>query len=703
MLTFASLTGCNIKNVDLTLPSTLPELKKKASVQNAVPDVSPEQQKLSSKLLPNLHTKLMQPLTEKAADQLKLPAEEIAINVDALPLNEFIHMALGEIMGLSFEVDAQIASRREPVTLHITQPVKPRRLLDMIEQTLRAYDIFIAWSPQGLRVMPITKAGSTIPLVVSERSKVLLNMGRAMTIIPLRYAEPSEALAFARHFMHLGSTGEAIINPRLNALVVIDMPDRLAAFQRAIELIDTPNFQNKKLLMIRPVYWQASELSKALEELLAAQDIPLAKAETKHGIRIITVEPINALVIASPEPAWVNLINEWVSELDTAEAAGEESNSYVYFVKNASAKGLGEVLTSILGGADTSASSTSLLNKTTQKNPDESAPVSAIAGNRSKLTQIGKNNNATEGAETAVGEGLRVVVDEERNALIFIGTARAYRSAYNLLQQLDKEPRQVLIEATVADITLDDTTKLGVEWQVEHHDSTGNGVLGTLGKAGLGALTGGLGYTFNASDVAAQISALALQKKAKILSSPRLLTKDNEQANIQVGNQIAVVSSNLSNTQSATDNGTNIIQNITYVDTGVILGFTPTILEDGKVELKISQEVSEPGDSTANTPPIFKRKVETVLTASSGETVMIGGLISHNEAVTDTKVPWLGDIPVVGWLFSTLGRQDKTTNMVILITPHIVSNSSEAAYLTKSFQEQMNWNVKEEINTGTAK
>ncbi|KJV07683.1 hypothetical protein VZ94_03115 [Methylocucumis oryzae] len=333
LLTFASLTGCNIKNVDLTLPSTLPEPKKKASVQNKAPDVKLEQQQLSSKLLPNLHTKLMQPLTEKAADQLKLPAEEIAINVDALPLNEFIHMALGEIMGLSFEMDAQVASRREPVTLHITQPVKPRRLLDMIEQTLRAYDIFIAWSPQGLRVMPITKAGSTIPLVVSERSKVLLNMGRAMTIIPLRYAEPSEALSFARHFMHLGSTGEAIVNARLNALVVIDMPDRLAAFQRAIELIDTPNFQNKKLLMIRPVYWQASELTKALEELLTAQDIPLAKGETKHGVRIITVEPINALVIASPEPAWVNLINEWVGELDTAEAAGEESNSYVYFVK----------------------------------------------------------------------------------------------------------------------------------------------------------------------------------------------------------------------------------------------------------------------------------------------------------------------------------------------------------------------------------
>nr|WP_239649592.1 type II and III secretion system protein [Methylocucumis oryzae] len=171
---------------------------------------------------------------------------------------------------------------------------------------------------------------------------------------------------------------------------------------------------------------------------------------------------------------------------------------------------------------------------------------------------------------------------------------------------------------------------------------------------------------------------------------------------MQVGSQVAVITSNLSNTQSANDSGTNLLANFTYVDTGVILGFTPTILEDAKVELKISQEVSEAGTSSNNTPPIFKRKVETVLTANSGETIMIGGLITHNEDVTDTKVPWLGDIPVLGWLFSTLSRSDKSTNMVILITPHIVSNSAEAAYLTKSFQEQMNWNVKDEISKPAA-
>lgn len=684
-----------MKQVNMDLPSVLPEPGKKTATQNVVPEFEPQGQKLTSKVLPGFANKSMQPLTDKTAAQLKLPGEEIAINVDAMPLNNFIHMALGEIMGLSFEMDATISSRKEPVTLHVTQPVKARRLLGMIEQALRAYDIFLAWSPEGLRVLPISKAATTVPLVVSDRGKLLLNMGRAMAIIPLRYAEPGEALAFVRHFLQTGAIGEAVINTRLNALVVIDMPDRIAAFQQAVELIDNPSFANKKLTMIRPVYWQASDMAKALQDLLQAQDIPVAKTEIAHGIRIITIEPINAIVIASAEQSWINLINGWIEELDTAEAAGEESNSYVYFVKNTNAKGLGTVLTSILGGGAAAGDNLALTEKSANKEGGDNAPVSAINTNRSSLTtSAAALKDQAELAESASGNGLRVVVDQERNALIFIGTARAYRSAYNLLQQLDKEPRQILIEATVADITLDDTTKLGVEWQVKHQDSNGTGVLGTLG--GLLQASGGLGYAFASSDINARINALASEGKAKILSSPRLLAKDNEKATIQVGTQIAVISSEITNTQSATTSGNNLARNFTYVDTGVILGFTPTILEDGKVELKISQEVSEAGASLTNTPPIFKRKVETVMTAGSGQTIMIGGLITHNETVTDTKVPLLGDIPWIGYLFSTLSREDRATNMVILITPHIVTSSADAVYLTKGFQDQINWNMESE-------
>lgn len=685
------LASCSMRQVTMDLPATLSEPNKKAATQNVAPELESQQQKKASTVLPGLANRSMQPLTDKTAAQLKLPGEEIAINVDAMPLNNFIHMALGEIMGLSFEMDATISSRKEPVTLHVTQPVKARRLLGMIEQALRAYDIFLAWSPEGLRVLPIAKAATTVPLVVSDRGKLLLNMGRAMAIIPLRYAEPGEALAFVRHFLQTGAIGEAVINTRLNALVVIDMPDRIAAFQQAVELIDNPSFANKKLTMIRPVYWQAADMTKALQDLLQAQDIPVAKTDIAHGVHIITIEPINAIVIASAEQSWVNLINEWVAELDTAEAAGEESNSYVYFVKNASAKGLGTVLTSILGGNSAASDNSALTEKGADKTGAGNAPVSAVSANRSTLTTSSAAKEQTELTESASGNGLRVVVDQERNALIFIGTARAYRTAYNLLQQLDKEPRQILIEATVADITLNDTTNLGVEWQVKHQDSNGAGVLGTLG--GLALASGGLSYAFTSQDVTAKISALASQGKAKILSSPRLLAKDNEKATIQVGTQIAVISSEITNTQSATTSGNNLARNFTYVDTGVILGFTPTILADGKVELKISQEVSEAGESSNNTPPIFKRKVETVMTAGSGQTIMIGGLITHNEGVTDTKVPLLGDIPGLGYLFSTLSRTDRATNMVILITPHIVTSSADAVYLTKGFQDQINWNM----------
>jgi general secretion pathway protein D len=188
-----------------------------------------------------------------------------------------------------------------------------------------------------------------------------------------------------------------------------------------------------------------------------------------------------------------------------------------------------------------------------------------------------------------------------------------------------------------------------------------------------------------------KINALANNGKARILSSPRLLTKDNEQASIQVGTQVAVVGSEISNVQAGGQATPNLLRSFTYVNTGIILTFTPTILDDGKVELKVTQEVSDAGASSTNTPPINTRKVQTVLIAESGQTIMIGGLIKSNETINDSKVPWLGDIPWLGHLFSNVKRTDNATNMVVLLTPHIVTSSAEASYLTKEFQKQLQW------------
>ena len=672
----------------MDLPQPLPKFKNKQQVENKSPKDQLKPIQGTSQDLATLVLDKLPPLTKQQSTQFYLPKEKISINVDAMPLNEFIHLALGDVLGLSFEVDVQISKKKDPVTLHVSKPIKAKRLLGMIEQLLSAYDVFLAKSANGLRVLPISKSSEAIPSLISEQDKILLHAGRVMTIIPLNYIKAQEAIHLSRYFLKAGQTSVAYANNSLNAIIIIGLPERVATYKQAIKLIDRPGFVDKKMIVIHPIYWQAEALGKELEKLLAAQNIPINKNNHNFGVNILTIEQNNSLVVVSTEKKWISLLQQWAESLDTADAVGEESNNYIYFVRNSKAKSLGEVIASVLGG-----------EKSTSNKADEKEEKGQEKKATSRQVKV-KQPKSTEkrGVSSVQGTDLRVTIDEERNLLIFTGTARAYRSAYNLLKQLDREPRQVLIEATVADISIDDNLVLGVDWA--HQKTSGNNehLVGTfdglkVAAEGVGLAAGGLSYTFlnKAAGVIAQIRALAVDGNAKILSSPRLLTKDNEEATIQVGQQVAVVGAEVSNVQAGGGSNTNLLRSFNYVDTGVILTVTPTILDDEKVELAITQEVSKAGASDNNTPTINTRKVKTVLVAKSGQTIMIGGLITHDEVIKESKIPLLGDIPWLGYLFSSVTRADRVTNMVILITPHIINTTNEAVYLTQKFQAKMLW------------
>ena len=195
-----------------------------------------------------------------------------------------------------------------------------------------------------------------------------------------------------------------------------------------------------------------------------------------------------------------------------------------------------------------------------------------------------------------------------------------------------------------------------------------------------------LALSFSVDPAVQAMDALATNGDARILSSPRLLAVDNEEAKIQVGTQIAVISS-----ENTSDSVDGIIRSFTYVDTGVILSFTPTVMAGGQVRLQVNQEVSVPGPSLNNTPPINTRSVQTTLIAQSGRTVMIGGLISTTDSISDQKVPLFGNIPVLGALFRGRDVVENTTEMVILITPHIIESSLQLETLTEAFRKKGGW------------
>ena len=592
-------------------------------------------------------------------EALGLKEEPVSLNVENMPLNRFIQVSLGDVLGLSFYVDPEVQGREDTVTLRVSRAMAPVQLLETLESLLSGFGVGLALTNSTLSVMPVAKMDAVPPSFVGTPQRLAMQRGKVMTIVPLKYATYGDILRFSRHFISLDKDASVELLTRTNSIVIVGEASKVARFIAVIELLDQPAISGRRIEIFQPVFWQVEDIIDLLKDALTAQGITIADSPTAPGLYLSQVKTLNGMIVAAHDESLLKWVENWITVIDRPEVAGDSLRSFVYPVQHSPAEDLGALVGELLTGG---------------------------------LPGSGKNSGGgTTGSGrgmSASGEGLRMVVDQAHNSLIFIGNAQAYESIYRLLGQIDKPAKQVLLEVTVADLTVDSSKALGVEWRFEDVNSDGvlDGVGNTLG--GLGVGNAGFSYSVldDEGDIRARLNALETKGDAKILSSPRLLAVDNEEARIQVGTQIAIVSS-----ETTSDSVDGIIRSFNYVDTGIILNFTPTVMAGDQVRLRVSQEVSVPGASSNNTPPINTRSVETTLVAESGATIMIGGLISSTDTLSDEQVPLLGDMPILGALFR--GRQviDSRTEMVVLITPHIIESSSELESITEAFRGNLGW------------
>jgi general secretion pathway protein D len=276
-----------------------------------------------------------------------------------------------------------------------------------------------------------------------------------------------------------------------------------------------------------------------------------------------------------------------------------------------------------------------------------------------------------------------------------VSTPAEYKNILSLLKDLDVTPRQVLIEATVAELTLTDDLKYGIEWYLKNSmlKGTWKGTfdLGTT----FGLPTGpGLVYQFttDTNKFNTLINAFASEDKVNILSTPRLMVLDNQEATIQVGTDVPTITSELATT-TATVTGASIVRSVTYRSTGVILRVKPTINTEGLLTLNISQEVSEMGANPPgiDSPTILMRRITTSVVAAHGESIALGGLMSENISQTENKIPLLGDIPLLGKLFKTTSKHKTKTELLIFLTPTILTSVDDTARITKELKKELKW------------
>jgi len=602
--------------------------------------------------------------------------EKISLNFDDADIYEVIN-ALSDFLGINYIIDPGVKGK---VNIHTSGEIDKSRLLPILETIFDMNNIALVKFDDIYKIIPVQEA---------KREIVDVNIGKELIeipsydriiiqIVPLQYVSSSDAQKVLKPFVSKG--GDIIDYKKGNILIIVETAAAIQKLLKLIAIIDADAFEQTNIRFFKIQNADVGDIAKELENIFTSFGIQKSTAKG-IGITFIPIERVSCILAISSIPGIFEKAEHWLGVLDTIDLEAEEQ-VFIYFVENGKADEIAEVLRKIYGEGKT--------EKTVKKTPTRTT--------RTKTTPSKKTTPKT----TATLEGeIKIVTDEATNSIIVHATPHDYIIIKETIQKLDIIPKQVLIEVLIAEVTLSGDTEFGIEWALLGDRADIGGYKGQdkaeigFGIGGLGAdlstnLGRGFTYRFDSSRLQAFLLAQASKNKLNILSSPHILAADNKEARIEVGQEVPIVTSEY--VPQDVEVRTSTSRSIEYRSTGVILIVTPRVNEKGLVAMDITQEVSEAQPIVAGgiqSPVISNRKAETSLVVQHGHTIVIGGLIKDQTSKTVSGVPIISKIPLLGYLFSDTKDKKEKTELIILITPHVVSNIDEAADITGEFKDKL--------------
>ena len=621
------------------------------------------------------------------------------VSVEQMPLPTFINTIFGETLHLTFEIDPKVTARTDLVTLRTGGPKSAQELLAVAEQVLKNYGIQVTFDKGIARVRPSESLQSDMPRIIIGRTgpDVAPDLRPIFQVVPLENVNNQDMAGWISTAFGAKIKFSAV--PVTNSIILMGLQDDVKAANDAIRLLDQPRLAGRRSLRIVPVFWSVTALAEKLGDVLRAEGYNVsATPNPPAAITLLPISGINAILVFGSDQKTLDHVAKWVHDLDTPAQVDPRQSVFYYPVRNTTAESLAKVLNDVIG----------------------SAPAGAGGQNTAELEQpsLVARQLGQQAASAASKTSARFITDTARNALIFLGSADAYAQIRPLVESLDQAPREVLIEVTIATITLSDSQNLGVEWSKLIPAGQGHTSGNTIGVAG-GAATpaspfapstsssGILGSTTTATGafggglilqvlndknaVGESLSALATTSKTKVIATPRLLARSGATAKFQIGTDVPIVTSQV--TSSTLAAGSGLQQSITYRSTGTILSVKPIIYSGNLIDLDISQEQSQalPGTSSASgeSPSISDQNVTTSLSLADGATVMLGGFINESKSEDNTGVPYLKDIPGLGMLFRSADASVERSETLIFITPYIINSGGDSDRIVESVRENM--------------
>ncbi|WP_338518881.1 secretin N-terminal domain-containing protein [Alteromonas gracilis] len=588
-----------------------------------------------------------------------------------LPIGVFINEAYGNQLGLDFIMQPSIKKAPDLITLRLNSKLSQKEFYILVTKTLANYGI-TTFERDGVLVFDYSSdITEETPLMMSGRALPEVPSGnRPMFFIyPLTAVRTPEIRSLLTQLFP--NKNEVNISEDIvqNALILKGKPQKVKEAVAAIRLLDKPPMSGMQSAIIQPVVSRAPELSTNLLNILQTEGFTVREGVSNSPVRLLPLETTNQLIVFAKSEEVLDYVLQWARKLESQRQKEVQSGLFSYQVQSTQAAHIVDLLNQlgVANGVLTSRDSNQGENGTGQ------------APSASRQTTSTSNN-----FDTAI-KG-RYAVDETLNTILFSGSSKDWLQALPMIKRLDKPAPSVMIEVILAEVSLEESEESAIEWLFKSSVDSFNAVGQTIG--GLGYSGGGFNYTLKtANDTRAQLNFLYENSRSTIRSRPRLMVKSGEEASIDVGDRVPIITQNV---QSTVTDTAQVVQQVSYQDTGVLLDIKPTVHATGFVDIEISQELSEAvnTDSSAiNSPTIRTRSLQTSLTLRDGGSVLIGGLIRANEGEGEVGVPVLGKLPLLGKLFRGDNMEQRRTELVIMIIPYILSSPDEAESLSDELQK----------------
>lgn len=672
LFVLAALSACATKPATFTIPQS--KIAGSGNAQSIANELPPED-------LPKAnggYTELTPLSVQRTRVQSSLDVAsafsdqgELTLSADELPGDEFIHTVFGEQLKVNYVLADGIANLEQPFSLNIQDSVSPRRLFILASELLASRNIQVTRKDDVFFIHP--KAADNQPTGTfgfgRNPQDVPQSLGIVTQLVPVKY---NRDLSIETTIRDIAGVRVQEVQGQ-SAYYFQGERDKVIRAIELLNILDTPAVRGKNIGLMRLTYISTEDFTKQVNELLASEGLPLDMGKPgSRNLVLIPLPQIGSVAVFAAEQLYIDRLKYWAMQLDQPNQ-GDEKRYFMFHPRFARAADIGESLSALIG-QDSGQGNT--------RRDTQSAQPAAARQTQQTQARSGSTGTSSGGAASVQNDLLKMTVDARSNSLIFYTAGKHYKELLPMIEKLDVMPKQIMLETTIAEVSLKGEFAMGVEFALKN----GSFGLGDAGNMGVGSIVGiGATYSKNLDTFVARLRST--DERVNVLSSPSIVVRDGVTAEINIGEDVPVVTGTSENPNTGAQT-----RSVSSRKTGIKLSVTPSISAQGLVVMEIKQESSNAvkgGVTVEGNQTIFERQISTEVIAQSGQTILLGGLISERSTAADSKVPGLASLPLIGALFKSESETKEKTELVLLITPRVVDNSEEWESISSKLSEAL--------------